>query len=76
MVDSHYADIIIDGFTEFEDNLNHICVKKYRQIENIIGIVCRCHPIVLRDCLSKRNYSSSKITENIQVRYYQNPLKI
>ena len=66
VVDSHYADILIDGFTDLEDDLDHVCAKKFAQGENIIGIVCRCHPNVLQDRLTKRNYSSSKITENIQ----------
>jgi len=66
VVDSHYADIIMDGFSELVDNLDHECVKKYASGENIIGIVCRCHPNILQDRLAKRNYSNSKISENVQ----------
>ncbi|TFG19612.1 MAG: hypothetical protein EU530_05675 [Promethearchaeota archaeon] len=66
IVDSHYADIILDGFTELKDNLDFNCVKNYSQGEYVIGIVCRCHPTVLQDRLKKRNYSSSKVVENIQ----------
>jgi adenylate kinase len=66
VVDSHYADIILDGFSELEKHVNNLCVRNYAQRENIIGIVCRCHPNVLLERLAKRNYSNSKIMENIQ----------
>lgn len=66
VVDSHYADIILDGFSELEKNGDNFCVRNYAQGEKIIGIVCRCYPNVLQDRLTKRNYSSSKIMENIQ----------
>jgi adenylate kinase len=66
VVDSHYADILLDGFNEIKDKENQECIMKYVQGINIVGIVCRCHPNTLRDRLSKRNYTSSKITENIQ----------
>ncbi len=66
IVDSHYADILIDGFNEFKNEFEHECLLNYLQFQGIVGIVCRCHPNTLQKRLNQRNYSESKILENIQ----------
>lgn len=81
VVDSHYADIIIDGLIEFKTNpkkflldLNSIqsindlnpCLLKVLKYENIVGIVLRCEPLELEKRLIERKYSQQKIFENIQ----------
>lgn len=66
VVDSHYADIIMEGFNEIMSEINNECINEYIQGLNIIGIVCRCHPEVLQKRLKDRNYSVSKIMENVQ----------
>ena len=65
IVDSHYADIILDGFSSLEHQ-NHECEKFYNGGNNISGIVCRCHPKILQTRLVEREYSDSKIMENLQ----------
>jgi adenylate kinase len=66
IIDSHYADIIMDGFFEIQEKRGCECAKSYTKGINIYSIICRCHPRILERRLSKRNYSTSKINENIQ----------
>ncbi|MCP4763517.1 MAG: AAA family ATPase [archaeon] len=81
IVDSHYADIIIDGLIEFNENRDEILKENDLSIEpqvlfkklseyiegiDIIGIIIRCKPQILEKRLKKRSYSENKIMENIQ----------
>jgi len=65
IVDSHYADILLDGFSSLEHQ-NHECAKLYLSGNHISGIVSRCHPEILQKRLMDRGYSESKIMENLQ----------
>jgi adenylate kinase len=81
VVESHYADIIVDGLDlldekldEFEsqyiDFINKKALSEMIQLYNkntmIFGIILRCEPHTLMKRLSTRTYSSEKVTENIQ----------
>lgn len=81
VVDSHYADIIIDGIDEiienFENYLDRISkfmerqtcesyLEYFSQRNGIIGVILRCAPKILEKRLSKRDYKSEKVMENIQ----------
>jgi adenylate kinase len=81
VVDSHYADIIMDGIIEFKSNskkylldinavqsINELnpCLSKILKHENIVGIVLRCEPLELEKRLNERKYSPSKVFENIE----------
>jgi adenylate kinase len=65
IVDSHYADIIMDGFLDSDEG-EYSCISIYTKEVNIAGIVLRCHPKILQNRLEKRDYSHSKIMENLQ----------
>ncbi len=66
IIDSHYADIVMDGFLDMGENMEKNCVSSYVKETNIAGIVLRCHPRKLQERLMERNYSPNKIMENIQ----------
>lgn len=81
IVDSHYADIILDGIRVFNQNpefylekleLNSDnsakihCILEYTNEKNIYGIILRCDPSELEIRLNKRDYTRDKIQENIQ----------
>jgi adenylate kinase len=66
VVDSHYADILLDGFKDLKDETTHNCIFDYARGLNIVGLVCRCHPKILQTRLMNRDYSSSKVIENVQ----------
>ena len=65
IIDSHYADIIMDGFLDLEQKENG-CITNYLKGNDIVGIVLRCHPKILLKRLNERNYTPSKIMENLQ----------
>ena len=56
----------MDGFKEIMDGIDDECIVDYVKGFNIAGIVCRCHPKDLQNRLSARDYSASKVAENIQ----------
>lgn len=81
IVDSHYADVIIDGFKDLYDrqceNLGSAiqkqeaekkkgCLKQYASTEQVYGIILRCEPLTLENRLRTRGYAEKKIKENIQ----------
>ena len=66
VVDSHYADIIMDGFESLNEASVMTCIQNYLNSVNIIGLVCRCHPDILSKRLAQRQYPKSKIIENVQ----------
>ena len=81
IVDSHYADIIIDGMDllnekldEMEPQYKNFIDKKtisqmfqdYTNKPLIYGIILRCDPKILMNRLKVRGYSSEKINENVQ----------
>ena len=66
IIDSHYADILMDGFDDLTSEINNKCLKDYIQGNHVFGIVCRCHPSILQERLRQRNYSELKISENLQ----------
>ncbi|MBN2155008.1 MAG: AAA family ATPase [Candidatus Lokiarchaeota archaeon] len=64
IIESHYVDIILDGFMQIKKEFS--CATDYIIGKNIIGIVLRCHPNILRTRLVQRQYSFLKIIENLQ----------
>ncbi|MBD3351497.1 MAG: AAA family ATPase [Candidatus Lokiarchaeota archaeon] len=81
IVDSHYADILIDGIARFKENyeknmknfdlnvdlkdIKHL-IRKFKDNESIIAIILRCEPYKLQKRLRKREYNEYKVLENIQ----------
>lgn len=81
LIDSHYADIIIDGMNIFfskktaksnifetvsSEQLENICFEKLMTKEIFLGIILRCEPTILEKRLSERGYPENKALENIQ----------
>lgn len=81
IVDSHYSDIIIDGFTSLREKIIknnefgwskreiHFLSSYFNEILNakhVFGIILRCEPFELQSRLLLRKYSKGKVSENIQ----------
>lgn len=80
VVESHYSDIIIDGFQNYyhstkdlefnsdyskQNSINN-CISKYCKGENLLAFVMRCDPAILEKRLIERGYSTNKVLENVQ----------
>lgn len=80
VIESHYSDIIVDGFQSYyhstkdlelnsDFNLQNLiisCISKYCRGDNLLAFVMRCDPAILEKRLTERGYSTNKVLENVQ----------